>query len=68
MKECVNVMHYTYKIDRDDVDPVFFAVVPDSFMTREMGSLAFSRLPPFSEGEDDEQDSPVMVPHDRWSF
>jgi hypothetical protein len=58
-----------YSIERDIVDPVFFAVVPDSFMTRESDGY---RPAPRQErnGADwaDEQDRPVISPNDRWSF
>ena len=57
-----------YSIERDIVDPVFFAVVPDSFMTRESGC----RPVPGQDwnGVDwvDEQDQPLTSPNDRWSF
>ena len=57
-----------YSIEREVVDPVFFAVVPDSFMTRSpMGRPASA---PSAEDFDwvDEQDAPVVAPRDRWSF
>jgi hypothetical protein len=58
-----------YSIERDIVDPVFFAVVPDSFMTRESDDY---RPAPgqHRNGADwaDEQDRPLISPNDRWSF
>jgi hypothetical protein len=57
-----------YRIERDVVDPVFFAVVPDSFMTR----VSFGNAVPGSPANDsewsDEQDVPLVAPQDRWSF
>lgn len=57
-----------YSIELNPVDPVFFAVVPDSFMTRESDGKA-----PLRQNWDgldwrDEQDRPVVSPNDRWSF
>ena len=57
-----------YSIARDVVDPVFFAVVPDSFMTRSsLGSQPF-RADADSFGWTEAQDMPIVMPHDRWSF
>lgn len=50
------------------VDTVFFAVVPDSFMTR---SGAAGVRPEHAKGGADwpeEVDRPLVSPHDRWSF
>jgi hypothetical protein len=57
-----------YSIERDAVDSVFFAVVPDSFMTRESEAK-----PPLRQNWDgvewaDEKDRPLVSPNDRWSF
>jgi hypothetical protein len=59
------VIHH---IDSNTVDPVFYAVVPDSFMTRE--SINGSIRPHNSKFGDwaDEIDSPILAPHDPWSF
>lgn len=58
-----------YNIERDVVDPVFFAVVPDSFMTRPSSGRP---VPAAQLDEDfdrsDEQDAPIVSPRDRWSF
>ena len=58
-----------YSIERDVVDPVFFAVVPDSFMTRPSPGrpVAAARMEEDFDGSD-EQDAPIVSPHDRWSF
>lgn len=67
-KEYVNLANDLYSIARDVVDPVFFAVVPDSFMTRSsLGSQPF-RASTDSFGWAEEQDMPIVMPHDRWSF
>jgi hypothetical protein len=52
-----------YSIDRDRVDPVFFACVPDSFMTRDTGGRSRRR----SEWAD-EIERPLVPDGDRWSF
>jgi hypothetical protein len=58
-----------YSIERDVVDPVFFAVVSDSFMTRSSSGRPTSAacLAEDFDGSD-EQDAPIVSPHDRWSF
>lgn len=57
-----------YRGDFAVVDPVFFAVVPDSFMTRD-GAGSDSHRPSFS-GTDwsDTVDVPLVGEKDRWSF
>jgi len=57
-----------YCTDREIVDPVFFAVVPDSFMTRESNGKVVSRATWDGPLADDELDQPLIAPHDRWSF
>lgn len=57
-----------YSIARDVVDPVFFAVVPDSFMTRSSSGPQPFMARADSFGRADEQDMPIVMPHDRWSF
>lgn len=53
-----------YSIDRDRVDPVFFACVPDSFMNRDV-AVATRRL----GGEwVDEIERPLVPAGDHWSF
>lgn len=58
----------TYRIERDSVEPVFFAVVPDSFMNRDTKDGTVR--PRFvAEGAwRDEMDVPVLAPRDPWSF
>lgn len=67
-KEYATLNMAIYCTDRDVVDPVFFAVVPDSFMTRESNGRAVSRATWDGPLLDDEPDQPLIAPHDRWSF
>ena len=53
-----------YSIDRDRVDPVFFACVPDSFMTRDLGGRTRRRGSEWA----DEVERPPVPAGDRWSF
>ncbi len=57
-----------YTKNHEAVDPVFFAVVPDSFMQRDPGDG--NRRPLVSvAGEWSEiTDTPLFGPRDRWSF
>lgn len=55
-------------IERDIVDPVFFAVVPDSFMTRESGCGSVPAQDRNGVDWIEEQDRPLTSPNDRWSF
>jgi hypothetical protein len=55
-------------MEREAVDSVFFAVVPDSFMTRESGSRPPSRQNWDGADWADEKDRPLVSPNDRWSF
>lgn len=55
-------------IERDIVDPVFFAVVPDSFMTRESDCRPVPGQDRNGVDWIDEQDRPLISPNDRWSF
>lgn len=49
------------------VDPVFYAVVPDSFMNRQSEAAVGERPAPdfFLRIE---ADAPLLAPSDRWSF
>jgi hypothetical protein len=55
-----------YSIESDRIAPVFFAVVPDSFMHRNPGVAPR----PQSAADDwsDEIETALVAPHDRWSF
>lgn len=60
-----------YSTENGAVDPVFYAVVPDSFMNRMSGNPFGHRPAPeafpdaFHGGE---ADAPVLAPSDPWSF
>jgi hypothetical protein len=58
-----------YSTERQGVDPVFFAVVPDSFMNRGSAGLPPHRAGLLADAHDDaETDTPLLAPNDRWSF
>lgn len=57
-----------YSIEREVVDPVFFAVVPDSFMTRSSSGQPVANVRAELLDWADEYDMPIVTPHDRWSF
>lgn len=68
-QECVDLTMVFYSIKSEAVDPVFFAVVPDSFMTRD----TYRRPEPQPANRDgidweEAQDVPLVSPNDRWSF
>ena len=57
-----------HDIETNAVEPVFYAAVPDSFMKRDSGNRS---APTFSlkfGAWTDEMDSPILAPHDPWSF
>ena len=57
-----------HDIETNAVETVFYAAVPDSFMKRESGT---SSKPTFSlkfGAWTDETDTPILSPHDPWSF
>lgn len=57
-----------YSMDANAVEPVFYPVVPDSFMSRHPGNVAErSTTSRFGEWQD-EVDRPLLSPCDRWSF
>lgn len=57
-----------YSMDVDAVDPIFYPVVPDSFMRRDPDKISIvpvnSRFGEWSE----EVERPLLSPCDRWSF
>ena len=57
-----------YSMENGAVDPVFYAVVPDSFMSRTSDGVVGER--PASEiyASHYEADAPLLAPRDRWSF
>jgi hypothetical protein len=64
----VNLTNSIYRNPGDIVDPVFFAVVPDSFMNRDQGANRSERAPlPTSDGRIIAERA-ALGPRDRWSF
>lgn len=57
-----------HNIETNAVGAVFYPVVPDSFMTRDSATHS---SPVFNAGFGvlaNEIDSPILAPHDPWSF
>lgn len=57
-----------HNIETNAVEAVFYPVVPDSFMTRESathGSAVFNAGFGVAANQ---IDSPILAPHDPWSF
>lgn len=65
-KECPNLASAIHTIETQAVEPVFFAVVPDSFMRR--NGVAIVPPPRAEETVTDDYERPLLAPHDRWSF
>jgi hypothetical protein len=57
-----------YSMDANPVEPVFYPVVPDSFMNRDSGDRNRRAQPARTGGWKDETDTPFLAPQDRWSF
>lgn len=58
--------HLLYSIERDRVDPVFFPVVPDSFMNRDGSARPVHHRSNGAWVEEIER--PIVAAGDRWSF
>ena len=67
-KEYPTLALMIYNIDAHPVDHVFFAVVPDSFMTRQSSASRRQNLALGEADWQDEEDAPLLAPQDRWSF
>ncbi len=66
-KECRNLNTLFYNARNGVVDPVFYPVVPDSFMNRQSDAAVGERpAPNFVVHR--EADAPVLAPRDPWSF
>jgi hypothetical protein len=66
-KECRNLNTLFYNVRNEVVDPVFYAVVPDSFMNRHSDAAIGDRpAPEFMLRL--EADAPLLAPRDPWSF
>jgi hypothetical protein len=57
-----------YRIETDVVSPVFYPVVPDAFMISDTGDGPRHLSPAAESDWDDESDTPLLAPHDPWSF
>ena len=57
-----------YSGDFAGVDPIFFAVVPDSFMNRDGIGETWLRAQPDAQEWSETIDVPLVGDHDRWSF
>ena len=57
-----------YRIENEHVDPVFFPVVPDSFMDRSGAASVADRRRSDLVDWPEEIDRPFVSPRDRWSF
>lgn len=58
----------THDIETSAVKAVFYPVVPDSFMTRESGTHSKPAVDTKAGAWAMEMDSPILAPHDPWSF
>lgn len=56
-----------YSMENGAVDPVFYAVVPDSFMNRSSATPVGQRPAPDSF-HGSVSDAPILAPRDPWSF
>lgn len=56
-----------YNGENGVVDPVFYAVVPDSFMNRQSDAVVGVRPAP-EAFHGAEVDAPLLAPSDPWSF
>jgi hypothetical protein len=57
-----------YNIDVDGVDPIFYPVVPDSFMSRGQDGVAAPSFHPLWTEWPEQIDRPLLAPRDQWSF
>jgi hypothetical protein len=57
-----------YNIDTDGVDPIFYPVVPDSFMSRDQDRIGAPSPHPLSAEWPEQIDRPLLAPRDHWSF
>jgi hypothetical protein len=56
-----------YNMELEAVEPVFYAVVPDSFMNRESAGEA-RQLPEGGSEWTEASEAVFIAPHDAWSF
>jgi hypothetical protein len=55
-------------MEANAVEPVFFPVVPDSFMSLESAERRGHTQRAVDGGWNDETDTPFLAPQDPWSF
>ena len=66
-REYIDLPNGIYSTERDHINSVFFAVVPDAFMTRRSsGRQVNMHKEPAAWAN--ELGRPVVMPKDRWSF
>ena len=58
----------TYNTELDGVDPIFYPVVPDSFMLRGEERVVAQAPRHWSTEWPEQIDRPLSSPRDRWSF
>lgn len=68
LKECRNLNTLLYSMENGAVDPVFYAVVPDSFMSRTSGGAVGERPASDIFTLRHEADASLLAPSDPWSF
>ena len=57
-----------YRIETDVVSPVFYPIVPDAFMSSDTGDGSRHLSRAADSDWEDESDTPLLSPHDPWSF
>ena len=57
-----------YSMEANAVEPVFFPVVPDSFMSLESAERRGHTRRAVDDAWNDETDTPFLAPQDPWSF
>lgn len=57
-----------YRIETDVVSAVFYPVVPDAFMISATGGGSRHLSRAAESDWEDESDTPLLAPHDPWSF
>jgi len=58
----------THDIETNAVEAVFYPVVPDSFMTRDSTNRSAPQFNARFGVLVNEIESPILAPHDPWSF
>jgi hypothetical protein len=58
----------SYNIDADGVEPIFYPVVPDSFMYRDQEGVTPPPFHPLRAEWSEPINRPLLAPRDQWSF